>query len=145
VNIRILRWYTRELIMSVVDTEQNPGIHAVTFDANRLTNGVYIYRISIGDSVAEGRLLMVHLDQAELVASQPLATSNAEGRFSIPNAVFGFGLPFVRRTPSGEVMDTTFISPAIHMVLHKEGYQTLAQPISIDPSRDLTMNFVLRR
>ena len=145
VNLKILRWYTEELIMTAIDTEQSPGIHSVTFDGTQMTNGVYLYRLSIGDSVTEGRIVMVYVDLGELVTVRPLVTSNAQGQFSIPNKLFGLGIPFVRTSPSGEVLDTAYISPAIQMVLHKDGYQTLVQSVVIDPSRDLTTEFVLRR
>jgi predicted transcriptional regulator len=145
VSLKVLRWYTEELIRTLVDTQQNPGTYAVTFDAGQMTNGVYLYRLSVGTSVTERRIVLLNTDITELIHTSPLATSNAQGKFTIANAQFGLSLPFVRTSSSGTVLDTAYISPTIQMVLHKDGYQTLVQPILIDPSKETRASFVLRR
>ncbi len=145
VTLKILRWYTREFIATLIDTQQNAGVYQVSFDVSHVTNGIYIYRLSIDTAVTEKRMLLLNTVIAELVQARPLVTSDARGQVTIANGQFGFGVPFIHTSTSGNILDTTYISPAIQMVLYKEGYQTLVQPISIDPSREMSVNFVLRR
>ena len=41
-----LRWYP-------------PGTHQISFDGSGLTSGIYIYRLSAGDSFASGKMVLI--------------------------------------------------------------------------------------
>ncbi|HCV43491.1 MAG TPA: hypothetical protein DGH68_08390, partial [Bacteroidetes bacterium] len=136
VNLKVLRWYTEELIITLIDTEQNAGNYSVSFDAAQMTNGVYFYRLWVGTSVTERRMLLLNTDLPALTSTRPLATSDAQGQFTIANEQFGLGIPFFQTTVPGNVPDTVYVSPAVQIVLHKDGFQTLVQPILIDPFKE---------
>jgi hypothetical protein len=145
VTLKILRWYSRELITTLVDTRQNAGIYRVSFDASQVTNGVYIYRLSVDTTVTEKHMILLNAVITDLIQTRPLVTSDARGQMVIANEQFGFGVPFIRSSSSGNILDSVYISPAIQLVLYKGGYQTLVQPILIDPAKGMRVNFVLRR
>jgi hypothetical protein len=145
VTLTILRWYTRELIATLVDTLQNAGFYTIGFDASRVTNGVYIYRLSIDTLVIERYVFLLNTVITDLVQTRPFATSNTQGQLVIAYEQFGFEVPFAITSGSGNVIDTSYISPLIQIVLYKEGFQTNVQPILFDRSKDMSLTFVLKR
>jgi hypothetical protein len=46
-------------VMTLIDSEYQPGQHSVTFNANQLTAGVYFYRISTGDYTAVKKMVLI--------------------------------------------------------------------------------------
>jgi hypothetical protein len=46
-------------VATLVNGAQNAGFHTVTFDANRLASGVYIYRMQAGSFVQTQKMLLV--------------------------------------------------------------------------------------
>jgi hypothetical protein len=46
-------------VATLVNGSQNAGFHTVTFDANRLASGVYIYRMQAGNFVQTQKMLLV--------------------------------------------------------------------------------------
>ncbi|HTX18908.1 MAG TPA: T9SS type A sorting domain-containing protein [Bacteroidota bacterium] len=46
-------------VATLVNTLENPGTHAVTFDASRLASGVYFYRITSGAFVQAKKMLLL--------------------------------------------------------------------------------------
>ena len=43
----------------LVNERKNAGVHQVTFDASRLSSGVYLYRLQAGDFVATKKLIFL--------------------------------------------------------------------------------------
>ena len=145
VSLKIFRWYTMELIATLVDDTLDAGTYQVQFNAAGITNGVYVYRIVAGTYTEEKRMLLVNLDLPTLTASTPLTVTKTEGNFSLPNAIFGIGLTTVRSDGTGAIIDTVHISKNIQIVLHKPGYQILTQTLTIDTLNGLKKTFTLAK
>ena len=146
VLLRLLRWYTREPVDTLVDGMQPAGTFRVSFDATRLTNGVYLYQLVTDSTTAEQHILLLNTDVSSLVQTGPLATSDARGTFSLPYGMFGFGIVSYLTSPGGPtVIDSVCISTSIQLVLYREGYQTLVQPVAIDTTQAISRTFTLSR
>lgn len=146
VLLRILRWYTREPVDTLVDGMQPAGNYRVSFDAARLTNGVYLYQLVTDSATAEQHILLLNTDVSSLVQASPLATSDARGTFSLPYGMFGFGVVSYLTSSGGPtVIDSVCISTSIQLVFYKEGYQTLIQPVVIDTTQAISRTFTLSR
>ena len=48
-----------QLVSTVVDQNLNAGTHTVTFDANSLASGVYLYRLQAGSAVLTRKMTLV--------------------------------------------------------------------------------------
>jgi hypothetical protein len=140
VMVKILRWYSRDSLDTVVDGPLNAGTHTVDISTLNLTNGVYIYQVVTTSTFAEHTFIMYDDQVSELITKTPLTTSDSQGTFSIPLGVFGINMPVVNASS-----DTTYISSTIQMVLHKTGYKTLTKAITIDLTKDNTKSFVLEK
>ncbi len=145
VNLSIYRWFTRDLIATLVNDTLEAGVHAVTFDGASFTNGVYIYHLAEDTVVLEKYMFLIQ-DTSSLPSTFPLAVTNSSGRFSEPIGVFGIGLPFYITTPQGPTpTDTVYISSTIQVVLCKAGFKTLVQSVTIDTTKSFNQRFILER
>lgn len=140
VRVKIMRWYSRDSIATVVDGPYSAGTYSVDISALKLTNGVYIYQITTGSTFSERAFLIENEVISELIAKTPLALSGSDGKFSIPLGVFAINMPVVTANS-----DTTYISNSIQMVLYKNGYKTLTKQLSIDLTKDNVQAFVLEK
>jgi hypothetical protein len=50
---------TGRLVATLVDGQQEAGIHEVTFDGSKLASGVYIYSLTAGDYRAAGKMVLL--------------------------------------------------------------------------------------
>jgi len=138
VRVKILRWYSRDSIDTVVDGPYNAGTYTIDISSLKLTNGVYIYQVVTASSFTERAFLITYDAVQDLYSKTPLTQSGSDGKFSIPLGVFAINMPVVSSNS-----DTTYISNNIQMVLYKEGYQPLTKQISIDLTKDNTQSFIL--
>ncbi len=59
-NVRLTIYNTLgQQVEQLLDTELNPGNHAIPFDASHLPSGVYIYRIEAGEFVQSRKLMVL--------------------------------------------------------------------------------------
>ena len=58
VALRVYNLLGRE-VATLVDRQQQAGIHRVTFDATLLASGTYLYRLEAAEQVKTGRLVLL--------------------------------------------------------------------------------------
>jgi hypothetical protein len=143
VTIKILRWFTRDTIVTVVDDSLDAGYHAVAFDETQFTNGIYVYQFKTDTVLVEARFNIIDTDISLLVNTTPLVTTSSSGSFRLPYGIFGFGLPW-DQYGNGPV-DTVYVSHKIQMVVYKPGYLTLTKAMSIDQTSSAVQTFTLTK
>lgn len=143
VTVKILRWYTRDTIATLVDDTLSAGVHLFTFNASKVTNGIYIAQIQTDTAIQEQRLALSINDISALITTTPLVTTNSSGSFNIPYGVFGFSLPFAQTSLTGSSIDTVYVSHTIQMVVCKSGYVTATKTITIDEANGVNQTFTL--
>jgi hypothetical protein len=144
VSLEIFRYFRNDSLGRIVFDTLNAGQYSYQVDISKFTNGLYIYRLVIDTTKVEKVFFCLNPDLSILLQSVPLAETNSNGEFSLPYGLLGFDYPLVRVAENGTVIDTTHISLSIQLVLHKTGYNTLMQSITIDPKKetDLTLTLV---
>ncbi len=145
VTLFVFRWYTLDLVATLVNDTLDAGVHTVTFDGASCTNGVYIYQLTVNGNVLEKLMTLLDTDVSALVKTTPLATTDAHGEFNLPYGLFAFGVPFLRTSFSDTTLDTVYVSHNIQIVLSKPGYTTSVTSITIDESEGMSRTFVINR
>ena len=139
VSVSVLRWFICDTIAVLMrDTVLQAGTYGIPFNAASLTNGVYLYRIAIGGSVLEKKMLMLQSGVSDLIKTTPLYRTNASGEFTIPYGLFGFGVPFQVTDETGSPIKEQYISTTVQLIAFKTGYTVLVQPITIDTTIEMT-------
>lgn len=132
VTVKLLRWYTRDSVTTPMDMRLESGNYGLSIDELNLTSGLYIVQIITPQKTTEGTIYFQQRDLDLLVKAAPLASTNANGTFSIPRGLFGGGHSFVRTNPDGSVIDTITISSQIQLVLYKPGYATVTTSVDLN-------------
>jgi len=143
ITIKILRWFTRDTIVTLVDDSLDAGYHAIAVDYTKFTNGIYIYQLTTDTSLVEARVNIIGTDISLLVNTTPLVTTNSSGSFKLPYGIFGFGLPW-DQYGDGPV-HSVYISHTIQIVLYKSGYLTTTKTITIDETNSAVQIFTLSK
>jgi len=143
VTIKILRWFTRDTIVTVIDDSLDAGYHEITFDESKFTNGIYIYQFKTDTSLVEARFNLIDSDISSLVNTAPLITTNSSGSFKLPYGIFGFGIPWDQS--GDQQIDSVYVSHTIQMVVNKSGYLTTTKTITIDGTSGAVQTFTLTK
>ena len=145
VNLSVYRYFTQDLIVTLVNDTLAAGAHSVGFNDSSITDGVYYYRLTMDTTVITKYILLIQ-DTASLPLTTPLAVTNSSGQFSEPIGVFGIGMRFlISPSSSPTPLDTEYISNTIQVVLSKTGYKTLTEPLTIDTTKSINQRFVLKK
>jgi hypothetical protein len=145
VALTIHRWYTKELLATLVDTVMNAGSYQTQMDASQFTNGIYLYRLTYDTTVIERPMALLVLDATALSATKPFATTDAAGQLNIPIGMFGFDLPLFSTSAVTGLADTVYVSREIEIMLVKQGYATLRQSVLVNGDTFPANRFVMRR
>jgi hypothetical protein len=145
VTVKLFRWYTRDIVGTMINDTLDGGTHSITLDAAKITNGFYIYQLQVDTSIVEKMLVYINLDVSTLVLTDPLTKSNSSGVFELPYALLGFGVPNPRTGVNGQIIDTVQISSTFQIVLYKTGYSTTMKTVTIDPAVGIKQTFVLNK
>ncbi len=136
VTFKVFDPFNREVV-TLVDGEQLlPGKYLIRFDLP-VTNGVYTYKLKMGDSLQSGSFFIRDDDIARLQQKSPLITSDKNGEFFLSPSVLGIGKIF--QGPSS----TEIISDSISIVLVKANYKTLVKSFRLDTSKPNDKTFIL--
>jgi hypothetical protein len=142
VTLRIFRWYTRDTIGTLIDDTLESGTYSSLLDSLKMTNGFYIYQLTVDTSVQERTMFILDDVLSSLITTNPLTKTNSNGSFELPYDLLGFGVPITRIIPGGSSY-TVEILPTIQIVLHKAGYTTLKQNVTIETGNDTRQTFIL--
>ena len=143
VTIILYRMGTGELIDTLTNDTLGSGINTVQYDASFLTNGAYPYKIYFNHVFSsEQHLLLITTDLEQLAMTQPVVRTDKEGRFTLPNSVFGIGLQVVN-VVSPTQKDTLQVTNVVDLVAYRAGYQFLTARIAVDPAVFLKKSFTL--
>lgn len=136
VTLKIFDPFDREVATLINELRLDPGKYLVRFDAP-VTNGVYTYRLKIGDSLRVGSFFIRDDNIERLQQKPPLITSDKNGEFFLSTSALGIGKTF--QGPSS----TEVISDSITIVLVKANYKTLVQSFRLNASKANDKTFVL--
>jgi hypothetical protein len=143
VTLKILRWYTRDSIATLIDDTLDAGNHFLSLVASKITNGVYIYQLKTDTTVQENIFVLLNTDISSLINSTPLVATDSSGAFSLPNGIFGFTVPLTRTSATGTTIDTVYISHTLQVVIYKTGYTKLENTITINTTDGKRQTFTL--
>ena len=145
VKIVLLRWYTRDTISIISDTDQPSGNISVAMSTANLTSGFYLIQIIANNKTIEKVMYIQNTDYSVLYNSTPLASSNQDGYFSLPRGIFGMGYPIIQVDATGNVLDSLYVSPKIKLVLHKAGYETLMPAVDLNDLGSGEKQFIMTK
>ena len=144
VTVVLFRYGTNELIDTLADDSVTAGSYAITIDQVSLTNGLYYYTIYLNHKFYAKHYMMNYIDQAlELVDTDPLILTDANGKFTLPIKVFGAGFKLFVTGGTSDVIDTLTITNTIDLVLYESGYQVFTKQITFDTTKSYSGKFVL--
>ncbi|MFZ4621061.1 MAG: hypothetical protein ACOYNS_10905 [Bacteroidota bacterium] len=144
VSLKIYRLGTRELVSTLIDKVLLAGRYSVTFNAATLTNGFYIYQLITKDTFSEKLMLLNIDDVSALVKTTPLTRTDAEGKFRLPQSVFGLDEKISVTTEKGpEVVAAAFID-SIAIVVYQSGKLPLIQWMSINKNSTMEHTYILQ-
>ncbi|MFA5832440.1 MAG: hypothetical protein WDA22_03080 [Bacteroidota bacterium] len=142
-SLRIYRLGSRELIATLTDTVLQAGMYSRTFDAGRVTNGLYVYQL-ISDKIFEEKLFyLLHGDMESLLKTRPLAKTDVEGKFRLPQSFFGLDEEFTVTNEKGSVIGKSMID-SIGIVVYQNAKHPLVQWMNITKNRNMEATFTLQ-
>ena len=142
VVVEIFRYFRNDSLGRIVHDTLNAGQYSYQLDISKFTNGLYVYRITIDTLKVERVFFCLDPDLATLLQTVPLVRTNANGEFTLPYQLLGFNYPLVRTSASGAIIDTTFISKSIQLVLSKAPSMLIKQ-VTIDSQKETDVTLTL--
>lgn len=130
------------LVITLVNELQAAGFYRVQFNGSGVTNGIYTYRIQVGDSAWSGSFFIRNDDIAQLQQRSALTVSDQNGLFFMSSSMLGIGKRLV--FDYGDTSVAVTISDSLTIVLFKAGYQTLAESFRLDPNLPVERTFQMR-
>jgi hypothetical protein len=143
VSLRIYRLGTRELVAVMVDSTLRAGRHTISANISPLTNGIYVYQLVAGNIYQEHLMMLLNNDLSTLTAATPLTTTNNEGRFRIPQSVFGLDETFSVTSEKGPDIIGQARIDSIGIVIHCAG-ETQVQWMRINKQSNMYVTFTLQ-
>lgn len=144
VSLKVFRLGTREHIVTLIEGVLKPGNYSSVFDAASLTNGFYVYQLITKESFTERLMLLQMDDLAALVKTKPLTTTDAEGKFRLPQSLFGLDEEILMTSEMGpDVLGRSYVD-SIAIVVNQSGKRPLIQWMSINKNSTLERTFTLQ-
>jgi hypothetical protein len=136
VTLKVFDPFDREVATLIHAQQQPVGQHTILFDSS-VTNGVYSYRLQMGDSMRTGSFYIRDDDITRLQQKSPLTTSDQRGQFFLSPSILGIG-----RTFQGQ-FSTETIYDSIAVVLVKVNYRTFIQSFRLNTTTPTDKIFTL--
>jgi len=146
VTLFVISKFTRETVKSLLNNvSMSAGFHSFSFDADNLTNGFYSYILKYDTTNLEGTIILLR-SLEELISANPLATSDANGNFSLPykNLGLGYKFPYTSEV-SPEIIGYKTVTNQFELMFYKSGYMILKEIVTIDTNQTMKKSFVMRR
>ena len=141
ITIKIFDSFNNEIAIPLDSQYQPAGLHSYNYDANNLTNGVYLCSISGSTINQKIKSFVLTDDVSQLIKLNPLKKSDLSGNIQIPYSNLGIGNHFLYQYANDQ-LDLS-IADSIKIVLFKEGYKTFLQSIKIDTTKTFESTFHL--
>lgn len=143
VVINILQFGSRKFLRNLVDTTYDAGNYSIGIDSGWLTNGFYIYQISIDGIVTEKIMVQVIFDMDQLRRTEPLTRTGSDGTFSLSKAALGIGQRMYMTSETNQtIIDSTAVD-SIAIVIFKDD-KSLIEGFTINATQTETRTFVLK-
>jgi len=142
-SLRIYRLGSRELIATLADTVLQTGIYSRTFDTGSVTNGLYVYQLISEKTFSERLLYVQHNDVETLIKTKPLTKTDVDGKFRLPQSLFGLDEEFTVTNETGSVINKSTID-SVAIVVYQNTKNPLVQWMSITKNRNMEATFTLQ-
>jgi len=146
VTVVLLEHITRDTLFYLINNEfLSAGTHSFAIDDNPLTNGIYHYVIKYDTSIIEKKIILCR-DPLELMAADPLTTTDDNGNFRLSYDRLGIGEIFgFSSEVSPEIIYYKVISDSLQIFLTKQNYNNFLEPIKVDTNSAFRKTFTLTR
>lgn len=146
VTLVLLEHITRDTLFYVINNElMSAGGHSVVLDVNSLTNGIYHYVIKFDTSIVEKKIIL-RKDPQELVALDPLTTTDNEGNFRLNYDRLGIGEIFgFSSEVSPGIIYYRVITDSLQIFLTKQNYNDCLEQIKVDTNYTFSKTFTLTK
>lgn len=141
--ITLYRLGTREYISTLLDTILHAGRYNRTFEAGGLTNGFYVYQLISGDTFSEHLLFIQNDDVDVLVRTKPLVMTDLNGKFSLPQSIFGLDEEIIVTNENDQVISRSHVD-SVGIVLHQNSKAPFVEWIHINKSSNVEATFILK-
>lgn len=144
-SLRVYRFGTREVIATLIDTILRAGQYSFPFNAQGITNGMYVYKLKTGEQSYQNKMSVMNFNYDQLRKTQPLARTDYQGKFILPFKVLGIGEEILQTNESGSgVIGKYKIDSIAVVVFHSGKSSPLVEGFSVDPTHDVTRIFIMK-
>lgn len=144
VTMKILRYGTRELMLTPFDDVAAPGRYNILIESKQVGNGVFIASINIGGAISEQQFLLNTDNIGLLTECPPVATSDSDGKFSLSYSILGIGTTVNQPAPEGGTIPVV-VTSIVDLVVLKGGFVPLVMRDTVDVTVSDTSSFMLAR
>ena len=142
VTMTVHRLGTREKIATLVDTLLLAGNYSSAFNTSSLTTGFYIYQIASEKFFIQKLMVHTVLDFNELLKTNSVTRTNFNGRFTIPQSVFGIEESIEFLDERNQKYTKTIDS--IGLVIYRHDKKPLIEWIKLNKQSNIEKTFILK-
>ncbi|MBP6673275.1 MAG: hypothetical protein KA247_09005 [Bacteroidetes bacterium] len=143
-TLKVFRLGTRELIATLIDGVLQPGNYVSVFDAGSLTNGFYVYQLITKENFTERLMLLQMVDISALVQTKPLTRTDAEGKFRLPQSLFGLDEEIAMTSEKGpDVIGKSYVD-SLAIVVYQSGKRPFVQWMSVNKNGTMEHTYILQ-
>lgn len=144
VTMTVYRLGTREKIATLIDTVLRAGNYAHSHNTSMLTNGFYIYQIVSEKFFIQKLMFHSVLDFNALLKTNPVVRTNFEGKFKLPQSVFGFEEEFQFTSEQSPQILYTKTIDSVGLVMYRQDKKPLIEWIKLNKQGNIERTFILK-